>query len=393
MSAPAMLPRRIRHLSLFCAAVLTALILIPAAQANFARRFWGDVNTEPWGLKEVAIVHEQLTIDLRPLAALRPAHVEVVYDLSNSGASKRLDLLFVSGELGVRDFEAHLGNEPVPARLLAPKELRRHWDRFPANWRPPESAPGIDVEKAYFVRNGWDTEATPVEFSLELPPGPSTLRVRYRARACGADEGYPTATWQFPYILAPAREWGEFGRLDVVVKVPDGCQARSTPPLEREGATLRGSFSGLPADILLLATRAPAPAEYYWAAWISAALFILTVLGGGIFCWWAGRWQGLSAARLGITEKGAGKLVATLLAIPLSVLWGAAVFVAGEIIPQALMRAPLHGQERPDFHEAFDVLFYLCSLFASSVAILCGIAITQWSASRAARRASARVSG
>jgi hypothetical protein len=387
-----MLPLRVT--TIFCAAVLGALFLIPAARANFAPRFWGDVNTEPWGLKEVAIVHEQLTIDLRPLAALEPAYVEVAYDLSNAGASKRLDLLFVSGEAGVHDFEAHLGNEPVPARLLPREELRRHLDRFPRDWAPPESAPGIDREKTYFARKRWDrdTEPTPVEFSLELPPGLSTLRVRYRARPCGADEGYPTATWQFPYILAPAREWGDFGRLDVVVQVPDGWQARSTPPLERDGATLRGSFTGLPADILLLATRAPAPSEYYWAAWISAALFILTVSGGGILCWWAGRRQGLSWARFGTTEKGGGKQWAAPLAVGLSVLWGAAVFVAGDILPQALMRAPLHGQERPDFHEAFDVLFYLCSLFASSVAVLCGVAITLWSASRAARRASAHVS-
>src|SRR5258707_1050429 len=116
-----MLPLRVT--TIFCAAGLAGLILISAARANFARRYWGDVNTEPWGLKEVAIVHEQLTIALRPLAALEPAYVEVAYDLSNAGASKRLDLLFVSGEAGVHDFEAHLGNEPVPARLLPREEL------------------------------------------------------------------------------------------------------------------------------------------------------------------------------------------------------------------------------------------------------------------------------
>src|SRR5262245_61072630 len=111
-----MFPNWARHLCLYFAAVLAALSLIPAARVNFAHRFWGDVNTEPWGLKEVAIVQKQLTIDLRPLAALRPAYVEVVYDLNNAGPSKKLDLLFVSGEAGVHDFEARLDNEPVPAR-------------------------------------------------------------------------------------------------------------------------------------------------------------------------------------------------------------------------------------------------------------------------------------
>src|SRR5262249_37672860 len=137
-----------------------------------------------------------------------------------------------------------------------------------------ESAPGIDWQVTYFVRKHWKwaSDIRPVEFTLDLPPGPSTLRVRYRARACGADEGYPTATWQFPYVLAPAREWGDFGQRDVVVNVPEGWQARGTPPLEREGATLRGNFTGLPADILYVATRAPVPPEYYRNLRISAVL-------------------------------------------------------------------------------------------------------------------------
>jgi len=103
--------------------------------------------------------------------------------------------------------------------------------------------------------------------------------VRYPARAGGTDERYPTTTWQFPYVLAPARDWGEFGRLDVVVHVPDGWQAQSTPPLERQQTTLRGSFMGLPADALLVTTRAPVPPQYRGAAWLSAAIFLLTVLG------------------------------------------------------------------------------------------------------------------
>src|SRR5262249_36522223 len=217
-------------------------------------------------------------------------------------------------------------------------------------------------EITYFVRHRWEmvTEATPVEFSLELPPGSRTLRVRYRARPCGSDEGYPTATWQFPYVLAPAREWGEFGRLDVVVQLPDGWQARSTPPLEREGATLRGSFTGLPADTLFLATRTPAPTEYYWAAWMSVSLFTLTVLGGGILCWQVGRRHGLWWARRGTPKKGGKTMWTAPLGVALAVLWGAAVFVAGDILPPTFILATLHGQERPGFHEAFDGLCYVC---------------------------------
>ena len=51
-----------------CLAGIASLVLAPTAWANFAPRFKGDATSEPWGLKGVAIPHERLTIDLRPLA-------------------------------------------------------------------------------------------------------------------------------------------------------------------------------------------------------------------------------------------------------------------------------------------------------------------------------------
>src|SRR5947209_20420869 len=86
--------------------ILASLALGSAAWANFAPRFWGDVTSEGWGVKEIAITHEQLTIDLRALVRGDPARVEVNYDLANSGASRGLELLFVSGEVGIARFES-----------------------------------------------------------------------------------------------------------------------------------------------------------------------------------------------------------------------------------------------------------------------------------------------
>jgi len=34
--------------------------------------------------------------------------------------------------------------------------------------------------------------------------------------------------WQLGYVLAPAREWGGFGRLDVRVELPRGWEAAAT---------------------------------------------------------------------------------------------------------------------------------------------------------------------
>ena len=66
---------RRRTTALLCCAALA--VLAPTTRANIGPRWWGDVTTEPWGLKDVAIEHEELVIDLRPLADARPVRVEV----------------------------------------------------------------------------------------------------------------------------------------------------------------------------------------------------------------------------------------------------------------------------------------------------------------------------
>ena len=60
-----------------CLAGIVNLVLALAAWANFAPRFWGDAAGEPWGLKNVAISQERLTVDLRPLVDKNPVRVEV----------------------------------------------------------------------------------------------------------------------------------------------------------------------------------------------------------------------------------------------------------------------------------------------------------------------------
>src|SRR5205823_5349730 len=134
-------------------------------------------------------------------------------------------------------------------------------------------------------------ELTTLAFAVELPPGRSTLTARYQARACGTDEGYPTATWQFPYVLAPAKEWGGFGGLDVVVHVPEGWQASATPPLGRVGDALRGHFEGVPADCLAVAARRPVGPELNRAVRAYGALYAGAVVVGGVLCWLIGRGQ------------------------------------------------------------------------------------------------------
>src|SRR5262245_37355219 len=103
--------------------VFLALLMPATAWANIGPRWWGDHAGEPQGLKDVAIVREELTIDLRPLAAGQPVEVEVTYRLYNNGPRKRLDLLFVSGAPDVSEFEVRLGDRRLESRVVPPGEV------------------------------------------------------------------------------------------------------------------------------------------------------------------------------------------------------------------------------------------------------------------------------
>jgi hypothetical protein len=360
------------------------LILASLASANFAPRFWGDPTGEPWGLKNVAILHERLFVDMRPLADASPVRVEITYDLSNEGAARHFDLLFISGEVGISDFEASLGDQPLRTQLLPANESRRLWEQAPSSWRPPSEAPGIAREKTYYVLKGWNAAPELVALSLELPSGPSRLHVRYRTRACGAAER-PTVTWQLPYVLAPAREWGRFGRLEVTVQVPPGWDTQSTPALERDGDTLRGSFTELPADAVLLATGRPVPSEYYWAVWLSRAAWVAVLVGGPLMCLWAGRRLGRACASTRSPNgKASGRAVWRGLGLGFlpALVWGALIY-AWVPVSVGSIRATLHGQENPEFGDPwFAIPCFYYVLIPAAVAL--GVVLAIGSASHAA---------
>jgi hypothetical protein len=323
--------------------VAILLLLVPTpALANIGPRWWGDRTAEPLGLKGVAITREDLDIHMRPLADLQPVKFHVTYRLHNSGPARRLDLLFVSGSPGVEDFEVRLDRRRVKSRPLSEEELATHGKELPKSWRP-----SLDVS---YHRQ--PPEVVLVAFSVELPSGVSTLSSRYRARACGSDWRRPTATWLVPYILAPAREWQSFGELHVTAHLPDDWKSWSNPELKRDGSVLRGRFTGLPADALVLATWAPVPSELQRAKNLYGGLYALAVLGGAVVCLLAGRWLGRLLARWLGQRVGLASLLALPLAALLAVLWAAAIFGAWRLGVREIF-ATLRGQESPYFHEPF----------------------------------------
>jgi hypothetical protein len=358
--------------------VLAGLLLPSAARANIGPQWWGDHAAEPLGLKGVAITHEELTIDLRPLAAVQPVAVEAVYYLHNPGPAQKLGLVFVTGAAGVSDFEVRLGDRPLESKPVPRVELLgngKGWEVHPG-WKPPRDPRGISGSSVY--PNFAEDEKALLAFDVELPPGPSTVTARYHGRACGTHEGHPTATWVFPYILSPAKEWGSFGGLEVTVFVPEGWESASTPALEREGDVLRGSFPSLPADALMLAARAPVGPELGRAVCLYLGLYAFAAVGGGVLCWWAGRSLGRFLGR----RQGVFHLWIVLAAVALAFLWAAAIFGSARLAWWGI-RGSLAGQESPYFHERF--LVPGCMTFLLILAVLpLGFGIAWWSARRAA---------
>jgi hypothetical protein len=97
---------------------------------------------------------------------------------------------------------------------------------------------------------------------VTIPVGESVLAVKYHAEPQQYRSGGYTDnlnSFQFAYVLAPARAWDGFGGLSVSVRLPNCWQAASRPGLARVGDELRGSFESVPADALAL-TVAPCDA-------------------------------------------------------------------------------------------------------------------------------------
>jgi hypothetical protein len=379
-----------RSLATVCAVALVGFSLPASARADIGPRWWGDRAAEPLGLQGVDITHQDLTIDLRPLEAVQPAHVETVYRLHNSGAARKLDLVFVSGVKGVTDFQVRLGDRLLESRPVPRKQLEWHGQELPKSWQPPPPKLGIDGD-AFFMGDVIATEAELLEFSVELPPGPSTLSARYRARAWGAAEPrsaegryepYPTVTWQFPYVLAPAREWKSFGGLDVTVYVPEGWQSASAPALHPEGSVLHGNFRDVPADTLMLAARAPVGPELRRATYLYLGLDALIVVAGGVLCWGCGRLFGRFLANH--PDDPISRPLSVGGPALLALLWGALI-IGGLHFTWRGILGSLAGQESPYYFRE-DLLGFACLAFPQLLIALPGGFLLAWRSVRTTSR-------
>ena len=280
------------HLPAGLKLVLAVVLSGAALRANMAPRIRpGQIIGEPAGaLKSIRIERELLVIDLRPLADWKPAVVEATYEVRNGGEKQTVDLVFVAVGPGPEqtlpmwwEAQVRLGDQPIASRQTEPGELPLSWQSV-----HPIPLPNGEGSLDYTPK-----EMRTIQFSVTLPPGPETIRVRYEVwPRIYAGRLAPTVEWQLGYLLAPAREWGGFGRLDARIQCPPGWRAASEPRMKRQGNDLVGAWDGIPADAIGLIAQAPPG----WGEWADSIVNASRIAGGLILCvvagWLTGRWLG-----------------------------------------------------------------------------------------------------
>jgi hypothetical protein len=270
--------RRVRLHFLAAAAACAATILTAGpALADAAPPYTpGDPVGVPSGaVQDVFIEHEDLSMDLSGLNPSNPhdrpiATILATYTLRNDGASKGIDLVFVTATREVRGVEVVLDGTAIAAQVgpLGP---------VPASWKGPRGTPdpegGPDL---YYPLNG----AAGLAFHVELGAGRHTMGARYQARPTvnsGEALHAEPVRWQLAFVLSPARQWKGFGDLDVSVRVPSGWLAAVRPSLSRRGDVLTGHFDGIPADSVDLTAHMPQPPDYRGIAWDRGQLGVIVL--------------------------------------------------------------------------------------------------------------------
>jgi hypothetical protein len=209
-----------------CLMLLGLSFASPASANMSAPLVEGDLVSEPApSLRNMHIVHEDLTIDLSPLAEPRqPALIRARYRVRNDGPAQTVELFFAAP--GLKTGQVKHQGAPVAARVDA-RALH-------------EIAPN---EEALHHRA---TEG--LVFAVNFQPGEQVVEVSYAAMP----DRVPHAevnSYAIDYLLSPARRWASFGTLALELKIPQGWRVLDLPRALQAGADAseqRASFQGLP---------------------------------------------------------------------------------------------------------------------------------------------------
>lgn len=232
----------------------------------------GQLLLDVEGVKDIAIVREKLQIDLRPLEQRDLIKITATYVIDHRLPPKDLPLTFITGVDSVKGVHCRHNGKPLSFTT-------RQVVNMPANWKPPGETPGfVPDEQLLNSRNITDTQHEWILFTVPLQTGQQVIEVSYEVEAGAYYSLYYTARyWQTAYILAPARTWKSFGKLEVEVLAPDNWQVKSNLPLVQQGHLWTASFDGLPADFITLTTHHPM-GRRAWVLSMTHSLYLFGIM-------------------------------------------------------------------------------------------------------------------
>jgi hypothetical protein len=235
----------------------------------------GDTPGEPSGLlSRIVVEREALTLDLRPLAAsdalnLHEVHIEASYSLRNDGDDVGSDLVFIATRsvyMPATTNEARLTDNF--ALTLDETRVAGHFqlgsqgtDDLPPRPSLPRFTPPLNVGGAPILYAPWwrlkpddvpySTPTGTYRMTVPIAHGSHKLQVRYAATASAVSLLSSGARyWQIAYMLSSGDKWADGRELDVTVDLPPGWDVTTNPVLGGDGAVVRGTFAGAPADAL-----------------------------------------------------------------------------------------------------------------------------------------------
>ncbi len=314
----------------------------------------GQLNVEPTGLEKIAITRETLTIDLRSLSQNQAALVEAIYQLNNSAAAQKIELVFVAAAQNVQHFQVWLDEQEIPSQAMERQNL-------PSSWQAPRHTPGFNSGQEILFAALPATLTKPLQFAITIPAGAHKIKVKYQSALSFNVSGEPIKYWQFAYVLAPARDWASFGGLDITVNLPLGYRHASSLPLQQNKEILRGSFSEIPADALTMTLQLMPPRAYQFADAFGFWIFVASLPLGLLVCLWLG-WKQTHKQSTGWLSAFAGAAAG---AIVIGLSGWFAIFGAEYFIPEKEIAHYGYGS----FFQVVGLLLLAMFIFALSLAV------------------------
>lgn len=219
--------------TVFCTLVLLLALLTPAAANSTPTRLDGVGGSalEVDGNCPVTVTAEQLAFQIQPDEDYGRlcARVTAVYQMENPTEEPlTVPMAFYLEE---RKGQVGTGLEPSQVSVTADGQALPFTQREVENDDP-------------------DRERTALVYTVEFPAGGTReVAVSYPSFSYSIQEG--TTYWRhtFTYLLSPARNWADFGTLDVEISAPEEAPyiIDATLPLEEAGeGRYTAHFDGLP---------------------------------------------------------------------------------------------------------------------------------------------------